>query len=552
MLAASPTGPIVAAIAWTVWTWALVQTLRPSAGPAGVTPPGTWRWRLTLVAAALLFFWPSCIEPHELGVDESQDLAGAATLWADPVFWRSVDGTTAGPLHYYLLMPAALAHASAAYFWSRLTGHLLVLAALFLTGRLLGRFAGAAVERAAVFAAASSLALSRSIDFQYTSTEVLPAFLLALAAFSLGQPTRSRRALWVGGLALGMVPWAKLQAAPIALGFGLLAIAIEWREKRHAAVTTLVVSGLAATLIVAVGLTLADLWPDMVVPYLLRNARYPLEFAQQTAEASWSGFLRYMMEDGYAAIWVAVGALLVLLTHATGQPASAALGRLSWFAAFWLVLALACIAVAKRPFLHYWYLGLSPWLLVVGVAFERGRTAVRDVRRGQWIVGAMLGALLVPMIIYRVAGPDNSATIRSVLRAWHEQDVELAALARNYVREGDRLAIWGWRSGLYLELGLAQATRQAHSELQILGGPLQPYHLRTYMADFEKNRPAIFVDAVGPGSFMFMDRRLAHESFSALAEVIRRDYVEIADRHGVRLYVRKDRLAQMKRSASPR
>jgi len=60
-------------------------------------------------------------------------LVGAITLRHDPVFWRSVDGGTAGPLNYYPLLPAARADGLAAHAVARGIGLAAVLAKALLT-----------------------------------------------------------------------------------------------------------------------------------------------------------------------------------------------------------------------------------------------------------------------------------------------------------------------------------------------------------------------------------------------------------------------------------
>ena len=61
---------------------------------------------LFLGASFLLLFLlrlSSIVYNQEINPDESQMIAQALTLRYDPVFWRSVDGTTGGPLNTYLL-----------------------------------------------------------------------------------------------------------------------------------------------------------------------------------------------------------------------------------------------------------------------------------------------------------------------------------------------------------------------------------------------------------------------------------------------------------------
>ena len=63
------------------------------------------RTYLVLGIVLLVFMrLPVIVFNRELNQDESQMLSHAITLLQDPVYWRSVDGTTIGPLDNYLLV----------------------------------------------------------------------------------------------------------------------------------------------------------------------------------------------------------------------------------------------------------------------------------------------------------------------------------------------------------------------------------------------------------------------------------------------------------------
>lgn len=64
-----------------------------------------WLYPLLMLLTLLAWRWPFLLFIDELNTDESQFIAGALTLAHDPVFWRSVDGMTAGPLVFYALLP---------------------------------------------------------------------------------------------------------------------------------------------------------------------------------------------------------------------------------------------------------------------------------------------------------------------------------------------------------------------------------------------------------------------------------------------------------------
>src|SRR5262249_41039179 len=148
-----------------------------------------------------------------------------------------------------------------AYFLSRLTGNILLLGALFLTGRLV-RDTSRAAEPLVVLPLVSAYAWSRAPDMQHASTELLAVFLIALALVLYCTGSRSRGRLWVAALAMGAAPWAKLQAAPMAGVLIAAAVAVETARGTSGRAFVVIVGAVAPTLLIAVGLTLTGLWPD--------------------------------------------------------------------------------------------------------------------------------------------------------------------------------------------------------------------------------------------------------------------------------------------------
>src|SRR6266481_7135412 len=71
----------------------------------------SWQHPAVLGAAMLIvlfaFRWPVLFDNRQYpDPDESQFIAGALTLRHDPLFWKSVDGTTYGPLVQWPLLAA--------------------------------------------------------------------------------------------------------------------------------------------------------------------------------------------------------------------------------------------------------------------------------------------------------------------------------------------------------------------------------------------------------------------------------------------------------------
>ena len=86
------------------------------------------------------------------------------------------------------------------------------------------------------------------------------------------------------------------------------------------------------------------------------------------------------------------------------------------------------------------------------------------------------------------------------------------------------MAIWGWQDNYYIEAGLLQGTKDPHSSLQIIKSQQQDFFLKRYAADLMRNKPVIFLDAVGPKSFFFKHQWQRHENFPAIKNIVDAHY----------------------------
>ncbi len=153
-----------------------------------------------------------------------------------------------------------------------------------------------------------------------------------------------------------------------------------------------------------------------------------------------------------------------------------------------------------------------------------------------------LFVLLLPLacILPQIYGRANNENPFLGSAAYHELTTSpVSQLVLQFARPDDSMAMWGWMPNYYVETGLRQATREAQSERQLSKGPQQTYYLQRYYEDFVREKPAFFLDAVGPGNFGNEEReQFAHETFPPLRDVISREYRLLADLLGVRIYIR--------------
>ncbi len=533
-----------AAPGWILLLLAVGWSLR-SAAETTPAPSLGWKWWVLAALTLLCFRWPMLWVQHQLNPDESQLIAGAITLRHDPVFWRSVDGGTAGPLDYFPLLPAAWVDGFASYAVARLIALGVVFGAVVFAGETLALLAGAALARLVMLPALAAIAYTSSPDLAHYSTELLPALLLAAAGYAAVRQSRapSPRGLWLIALLLGGVPWAKLQAAPLA---GVLWVLVAVHENRSGRPRSLLplVAGVLFPAVFCFGVTLLTGQVEhLVTPYLLGNLAYvgaPHFSWLEVAAGQWQNAL----SDGYLGFWLAGAALCLVPLAAWHVRSAPAASRRAALAATLLFACGIYVALApRRPSAHHLQLLPLPllWLTgtVLALAWPR-ETSSASVGKRLWLAGIFLLCTLGPQLAWRAAGIDSYASINAAGISPARR--ELARLVRTYSAPGEALAVWGWRCSLYVEAGRPQATRQAQSEPQLREGPLQPYFLRRYLEDFTAARPPVFADAVGPGNFAFDDRARAHECFPPLRQWVQAHYTQVADLDGTRLYVRNDRL----------
>lgn len=519
--------------------WALRSTTSDvSRGSLG------WRWWALVGVTLLCFRWPLLWIPHELNADEGHFLGAANTLRYDPLFWRSVDGITSGPLVYYPLLPAAWGNGLHSYAIARLIGLFSVLGTLIFAGESLATIASRSVARAAILPGLAFEAFTTSSDFLFYSSEAAPVFLLAatvwLATRRVFVPTRLN--LWAVALLLGALPWSKLQAAPIAVTVWLLVAAFEFASGRARSLGALLIGGLLPSLIIVGMTTLGGQADAMAIGYLFNGATY-VGASPWTAPKVGVFLWQSAVSDRYLGLWLTGFVVFAAVAVAFVRNPSAVILRWLFAATVVLAVSAACILAPRRPFTHYLHLLELPLTLVGGAAMAMAQPA--DAARGQpkrmfWVVALFLMCCLVPQLMRRVSlkNPHVELTVTSSDAA----QPALIETLRTYTTPGEALAIWGWRSSLYVEAGLRQATRQGQSEHQIYDGPRKPYFLRRYFDDLTASNPPVFVDAVGPGNFLFEDRRRAHESFPPLRDWVRLHYTLVVDAGGTRVYVRNDRL----------
>ena len=475
----------------------------------------------------------------ELNPDESQLMAQVMRLPLHPVPWRGVDGTTSGPLNTWALALAHTAGVPLDYPAVHALAAVLLAASCALAYATLRVLAGRTLAVWGAAASAVAITLAQGANYTHYSSELLPSLLESVALFcialSLARPHARALPGLVCGVAIGALPWVKLQAlaGAVALGAWVLwrnAAGPDHAHRRRNAVLFIAAALLPSALLLAVVIA-GGAWADFWSSYVLGNAGYVGRVT--LGGVARRGLALVTAPAGFSLIGVVcfVGGWWLL-----GRPGwrSAAASPLRDFSGAVALLTTATLlsVLTPRAFLaHYHVLLFQP--LAIGAACvlamwrpPGARGPGRRLALGLF-VALVLGSPLLS-IPAAVAGARESLALRRRVDATAEARV--ASAVRAVAPGGRRLAVWGWMPALYVRTGMIPATRHAVCHFVIDPGPARDHLRASFLDDVRTERPDVIVDAVAGGCFRWSwepTDRLA--SFPELSEFVSAHYQLVSE-----------------------
>lgn len=267
------------------------------------------------IAASLIALRFPALLAGELNPDESEVLAAAHKLFTDPVYFRSVDCQTTGPLNVFPLMLPAIFGISPDYASGRIIALLIILASIFFAYRIFSMLTRDSVARVAVIPMVAAFGLMKDANFLHYSSEHVSLLLTTLAVYA-GVRVLCRAGsdgLNVAGLGmlLAAASFAKWQGVPgIAC---IIAITLAWMYWRGLARPfwrpyLLLVSGAAPLLVLNLIVCLAaGVWRDFWTDYVVMNFAYSADYAEIPA----FGFAQFVLQTPEIH-WLIVAMLTVL------------------------------------------------------------------------------------------------------------------------------------------------------------------------------------------------------------------------------------------------
>jgi hypothetical protein len=501
---------------------------------------------------------PSALVPHELNVDESQILSDAMRFLVHPLPWKAVDEGSSGPLTYSFVSLFLLIGFKPSYILMHMLASI-VICLQVLIGYLTLRRVGA--DKPALLAAA----LMAFVYGFYTNplylhfaTELLPNLLLMFGFYvfvvllddtSERHNDRQLLLLFLGGLALGMAPWGKLQAGPIsaALCFVVaLTVLLGPRARlfnRSQRAAQLLLFGLGSCLcscVILVYLAASGAVIDFWHSYIGSNLAYA---GTPSSSSLISNFLTLVIATPvHLLLTVAILGLVLLNSFGADDELRLLVKRHKWFYGGILVYLGAGLYSACRV-TYLWpkhaMFFLPPLAYMAALLASAGLAAFLQYRQSRR--GLSFGLLAAPLLLVCAAaalflgyGTKYAKMVRVISKssylkphvAVRPNDVITrlrmfnAPLDWSVADSNDRMfavvrdiekthvirsmAVWGWAPGLYVLAGMPPATRfGVFASTSGRTVTREDNALKLFLQDLRSSPPDLFIDAVARGAVMW-------------------------------------------------
>jgi len=505
----------------------------------------------------LLMRLPSLVYNIEINPDESQMITQSRTLAVDPVYFRSVDGTTIGPLDSYALIIPSWIGLPYDYISARLLAFCLITLSLLFLYKAAQRWFGQIPARLALLPILFTLGLTQNSDLLSYCSELVPLFLLSIGTWLYSTiDTKTRPAyetLFLLGLLLGMVPLGKIQGAPVAAVLGLFA-AISIAKQPIALlpkVNRLVILGVGALIVPGAFIAIAwanGLYNDFWLFYIEGNLRYGgntnhwqniLHFPRHMAKGE---------EFGWLLTFSALLTVVAIVRYLTLRHRLVLSGTWAMRLGFISVSFVAAFYAATRTgteFVHYFFFMVGPVFLLLALGWKVGLVLQGNLIN-QWVPIVVTG-----LFLGLIVGKGGLNYVRHIPLNHYPNDITgfstpqpvIVQQIKKYAKEGEPLVVWGWRCDYYVSAKMPQGTAENHSERCVFESPMTRLYQRRYLKDFMRSVPPVFVDAVGSQNQWLTDRNTqGYEIIEPLAQFVQTHYQYMGLYNDARLYVRKDRL----------
>jgi hypothetical protein len=401
---------------------------------------------------------------------------------------------------------------------------------------------------------------------EHVSIAILSVALLIVCQFYSSDSTNQSKKIFALGLLLGMIPYAKLQALPMAAVIALIFLHILWQKNFQRSnffiiIFVFVVGCMFFPTLIFLYLVIFSLSEEFWRSYIQQNLFYatqgitrkPLDFFQKSRR-----FWRMLGRSNDTKILFSLtGIVLILglpflikkrgsLTHNIVQSNSFIF---VYYSLAIVVAAIYSITKTGSSFTHYLLFLMVPSGFLIGVflgeiqkSLPAPELTIKNLKPPLFTI--IIAIIFVSSFLQVAKSIKTGNHYLNNRRQYIENYTSpVAKTIIKYASAGESMAIWGWASKLHVETGIVQATRDDSTFWQIVPNPQQPYFLKQYRDDLLNSKPRLFIDSIAPNCdycFFKNEKTQRHEKFPEIAKVVSQNYKLVDEVQGVRIYVKKE------------
>ena len=516
-----------------------------------------------ILTVILLFFGRlRCFSPDiGLSFDEAVFIARAMALVDDPIFWRSVHGTSAGPLIHYPI--ALLIYLGAPLDFRTMAGLSVACYAIALSATYVSLIylVGRSVALAATIPFIVLLSFTREADFLQYNSETLPVLLALVGVmfceiFHAKQPLKIRYLL-LAGCFFGLIPWAKLQAAPFAATLiGIYGLRLTLKLKQDASSTYFNFLK-RITILPSSPISLTALLVGTIVPTLAGSV---VLFRYGLIEEAWFTYVQSNLYLTTTVVDARTGGFLgrlqvvkaVLLSRSTFLIPLLFTSYSIWL--FFRTVRCGQIRLRQNIFLFTSAFTLFSCCLFVFVASGKGypHYLIYAIFPLLFMLAAILGSMVLRERLFLVSALTLCGALcpliqRDEVASDYQEPKDVTEVA-NYLRgttKGEKLAVWAVTPWLYAATGLAPTTREIKPDFAFYPGVAQPirdlFEAR-FVEDMRRKKTSLVIQAATIPSWDYVEPGLRKEDFPLVQKFLEEGFMAPVEVGGFLIYrAKKDK-----------
>jgi len=492
----------------------------------------------SVFAISILHRLPYVLMNAPLSHDEDILLTFGINLKFNHMIFDTIEPTTQGIIHAYVPMFIELSSQIHKYAYSslHLLSVLIHVICIFVMYKAIKNMFSFESAIFATYLGMLFFIFNKLQDFIHYHNEIESILLLALTIYLSSlismRSDRYKMAVCTNGLLLGMTPYSKLQAIPIAIVFFTWCIYLICKNyiNKITILTMYTTCCLLPTIILLILLNTRNLLDDFIFYYVKSNMYYH-------NNTSLPDNILSMLSSTPINVACSMFIAACLIIYSFNKLSNK---QFNYLLIAILTSSLYSIARTGHSFPHYFSYLFIFVTLAGSYCFSTFKT---DKQKLTCTIVVNLTCILLSLNSFEHRKERLTGDYFSPIR----QSAASKAILGLSLTSGESLVVWGWYPILNIETGLPSGTKENHSYYSSHSLLKNDFENR-YVKDMIKNQPLFFVDS----KVMMLDEYVPFESKKEISKYINDNYVfyrtlsgsDYYDNNMVDIYINKNRIAK--------